>query len=236
MMPEHTLRRFDTELNELNGLINSMFKIVRKNIKQALQSLIEGDLELARKVIKHDEAANALEVQSDEAARNLIVHHQPAASDLRFVFAATKIVTDLERMSDMAANIADNVLNIEGATPKNLASIPVMQDFVLDQLKNVRRAYLERSASKAQFIIGRDHLVNEAFANTQRVMLTVMVEKPAKITQCMALINIAKKLARIGDHITNIAQMVIYTDIGHEVRHIDVEELRELLEDGDDDD
>jgi len=234
-MPEHTLKRFDTELDELNNLIKSMFKIVRKNIKQALQALIEGDSELAKIVIKHDEAANALEVQSDEAARNLIVHHQPAASDLRFVFAATKIVTDLERMSDMAANIADNVLNIEGATPKNLASIPVMQDLVLDQLKNVRRAYLERSALEAQTIIERDHLINEAFANTQRVMLTVMVEKPAKITQCMALINIAKVMERIGDHITNIAEMVIYTDVGHEVRHIDIETLRELLE-GDDDD
>ncbi len=234
-MPEHTLKRFDTELSDLNNLIHSMFKIVRKNIKQALQALAEGDVELAKAVIKHDEAVNALEVQSDEAARNLIVHHQPAASDLRFVFAATKIVTDLERMSDMAANIADNVLNIEGATPKNLASIPVMQDLILDQLKQVRRAYLECSASKAQSIIERDYLINGAFANTQRIMLTVMVEKPAKITQCMALINIAKIMERIGDHITNIAEMVIYTDIGHEVRHIDAEELKKLLE-GDDED
>ncbi|MDQ6960481.1 MAG: PhoU domain-containing protein, partial [Mariprofundaceae bacterium] len=72
-MPEHTLKRFDTELDELNDLLNSMFKIVRKNIKQALQALMEGDAKLARTVIKHDEAANALEVQSDEAARNLIV-------------------------------------------------------------------------------------------------------------------------------------------------------------------
>ncbi len=233
-MPEHTSKRFAAELDELNNLIKSMFKIVRKNIKQALLALVDGDVELARTVIKHDEAVNALEVQSDEAARNLIVRHQPAASDLRFVFAATKIVTDLERMSDMATNIADNVVNIEGATPKNLASIPVMQDLILDQLKDVRSAYLERSATRAQTIIERDHLINGAFANTQRIMLTVMVEKPAKITQCMALINIAKVLERIGDHITNIAEMVIYTDIGYEVRHIDMESLRELLE-GDDD-
>lgn len=233
-MPKHTLKRFDIELNDLNNLIKSMFKIVRKNIKQALLALVEGDVELARAVIKHDEAVNALEVQSDEAARNLIVHHQPAASDLRFVFAATKIVTDLERMSDMAANIAENVLNIEGARSTNLASIPVMQDLILDQLKNVQNAYLERSATQAQTIIERDHLINEAFANTQRVMLTVMVEKPTEITRCMALINVAKILERIGDHITNVAEMVIYTDIGHEVRHIDMEHLRELLE-GDDD-
>jgi len=232
-MPKHTLKRFDIELNDLNNLIKSMFKLVRKNIKQALLALVEGDVELARMVIKHDEAVNALEVQSDEAARNLIVHHQPAASDLRFVFAATKIVTDLERMSDMAANIADNVLNMEGVRSTNLASIPVMQDLVLDQLKNVQNVYLERSATQAQTIIERDHLINEAFANTQRVMLTVMVEKPAEITRCMALINVAKILERIGDHITNIAEMVIYTDIGHEVRHIDMEHLRELLE-GDD--
>jgi Phosphate uptake regulator len=83
-MPEHTLKRFDMELAELNDLIVSMFKIVRKNIKQSLQSLLEGDKELARRVIKQDEAANALEVQADEAARWLIVRQQPAASDLRF--------------------------------------------------------------------------------------------------------------------------------------------------------
>ena len=189
-MSEHTLKRFDAELDELNSLIKAMFKIVRKNIKQALQALIDGDTALANKVIKHDEAAN----------------------------------------------IADNVLHIEGTTPKNLASIPVMQDLVFDQLKQARLAYLERSAGKAQTIIERDHLINEAFANTQRVMLTVMVEKPSRITQCMALINIAKILERVGDHITNIAEMVIYTDVGHEVRHIDREELRALLaEDGDDD-
>jgi len=235
-MPEHTLKRFDMDLDDLNDLLNSMFKVVRKNIKQSLKSLLEDDQELARKVIMQDAAANALEVQADEAARGLIVRQQPAASDLRFVFAATKIVTDLERMSDMAANIANHVLGFESPRPKNMASIPVMQDLVLDQLKQVRRAYLERSATAAQTIIERDHLINEAFANTQRVMLTIMVEKPAKITQCMALTNIAKVLERIGDHITNIAEMVIYIDVGHEVRHIDVDELRKLLEEGDEDD
>jgi len=122
-MPEHTLTRFDAELEDLKSLQVAMIKIVRKNIKQSLQALREGDLELAARVIKQDEAANALEVQADEAARALIVRHQPAASDLRFVFAATKIVTDLERMSDLAANIAQDVLRMKEQRPQSLGAI-----------------------------------------------------------------------------------------------------------------
>jgi len=234
-MPDHTLTRFDADLADLRALLVAMIKIVRKNIKQSLQALREDDLDLAEKVIKQDEAANALEVQADEAARALIVRHQPAASDLRFVFAATKIVTDLERMSDLAVNIAQDVLRMKERRPQSLGAIPDMQDLILDQLKNVRDAYLNRDTHLAQTVIAHDQRINEAFTNTQRVMLTYMAENPGALSQYMALINIAKVLERIGDHITNIAEMVIYTVIGHEVRHIDHGKLAELLSDEDDD-
>jgi len=232
-MQKHTLTRFDNELGQLNTLIESMFKITRKNIKHSLKAMIEGNMELAQKVIKNDDAVDALEVQADEVARNIIVHHQPAGSDLRFVFAGIKIVTDLERLSDMAVTIAANVISMDGVIPKNLASIPMMQEMDLEQLKNLRHAYLECNAQQAQFIIERNHLINEEFINTQRIMLTHMAENPAKIGQCVALTNIAKILERIGDHITNIAEMVIYSVKGYEVRHISAEEIKSLLAEDD---
>jgi len=235
-MTEHTLRRFDEELDELASLINSMFKIVRKNIKQAVKALFDGNLELASKVIKHDEVANALEVQADETARNLIIRHQPTASDLRFVFAATKIVTDLERMSDLAVGISRIVIDMKGVLPLKNASIPVIQELLLNQLKSVRLAYKNSDVHEAQRVIESDQLINDEFSNSQRVLLTYMAENQSEISNCMALTNIAKSLERIGDHATNIAEMVIYMTIGHEVRHIDPSELKEFLDTEEDDD
>ena len=228
-MQKHTLVPFDKELDELNQLIQSMLKISQKNIKHSLKALKKGDAKLAQKVIQNDKAVDALEVQADDIARNIIVRHQPAASDLRFVFAAIKIVTDLERLSDMAVSIAYNVLNLDGDIPKNLATIPVMQEMVMDQLKKVFNVYQEYDAQQAQVIIEHNALINEAFINTQRVMLTYMEENPSKISQYMALTNIAKLLERIGDHITNIAEMVIYSAKGFDVRHISAEEIKQLL-------
>ena len=233
-MKKHTLTPFDTEIDQLNMLIYSMFKISRKNIKYSLKAMMEGDIELAQEVIKDDEAVNALEVQADEVARNIIIHYQPTASDLRFVFAAIKIVTDLERLSDMAVSIADNVITMDGILPQYLASIPMMQEMVLEQLKSVRHAHQENNAQQAQSIIERNHLINEEFTNTQRVMLTHMAENPASISQCVVLTNIAKVLERIGDHITNIAEMVIYSAMGFEVRHIAAEDIKTLLAGEDD--
>ena len=100
----------------------------------------------------------------------------------------------------------------------------------------MRRAYRDGDVQLAQSILERDHLINEAFHNTQRVMLTYMAENHNHISQCMAVCNIAKILERIGDHITNIAEMVIYSAIGYEVRHINAADLKELLESNDDDD
>lgn len=235
-MGEHTFKRFDVELDELDALITSMFKVVRKNVKKGLRALFEGDVEMAKSVINQDEAANALEVQVDESARNLIVRHQPAASDLRQVFAATKIVTDLERISDLAVSIANNVIEMNGKVPSHPASLPIMQDMVLQQLKEARRAYKAQDVRLAQQLIERDQLINDEYANSQRVLFTYMAETPSEISHCMALANIAKLLERIGDHAKNIAEMTIYLVIGHEVRHINQAHLAELLEsEGDED-
>lgn len=236
MTTEHTFKRFDVELDELDALIMSMFKVVRKNVKKGLRALFEGDIEMAKAVIHQDEAANALEVQVDESARNLIVRHQPAASDLRQVFAATKIVTDLERISDLAVSIANNVIEMGGQVPSHPASLPVMQDMVLQQLKEARRAYKTQDVRLAQQVIERDQLINNEYANSQRVLFTYMTETPSEISHYMALANIAKLLERIGDHAKNIAEMTIYLVIGHEVRHINQVHLAELLEsEGDED-
>ncbi|HKJ83144.1 MAG TPA: phosphate signaling complex protein PhoU [Mariprofundaceae bacterium] len=233
-MVDHTFKRFDIELDELDALIMSMFKVVRKNVKKGLRALFEGNVEIAKLVISQDEAANALEVQVDELARSVIVRHQPAASDLRQVFAATKIVTDLERISDLAASIANNTIELNGYVPSQLASLPDMQEMVLRQLKDARRAYKRQDVQLAQDVLEHDQAINAAFAESQRALFTSMTEHPSEIGHYMALANIAKQIERIGDHTKNIAEMTIYLVVGHEVRHINRDHLAELLE-GDDD-
>jgi len=234
-MTDHTLRRFDKELEDLNTHIEAMFKLVRKNLKQAMQAFFDGDLGLAESVVEQDKAINALEVEADEMARQVIVVHQPVASDLRFVFAALKIVTDLERMGDLAASIAQNVLRLEGRVPPEDFQLPLMKELVLEQLKSARNAYRERDPVKAQYVIERDHTIDEIYAANQRIMLTYMAENPSLISSCMAVVNTAKVLERIGDHVTNVAEMVIYVARGHEVRHTAPGRILELLEGEDDD-
>ena len=230
----HTLSRFDNELNELQQLINTMFKITRKNIKQSLTSIFNADTAMAEEVIARDEVVNALELKIDELARTLIIQFQPAASDLRVVFSATKIVTDLERMSDLATQLAHNTLTMDGFIPKKSTSVPVMRELLLTQVKSTRKAYITNSVLMAKKVIEQDKFLDDSYENCQRVLLTRMAEDPSTISQSIALTNIAKVIERIGDHASNIAEMIIYSSSSHEVRHLSIEELNDVLEDEED--
>ena len=230
----HTLSRFDNELNELQQLINTMFKITRKNIKQSLTSIFNADTAMAEQVIARDEVVNALELKIDELARTLIIQFQPAASDLRVVFSATKIVTDLERMSDLATQLARNTLTMDGFIPQKSTSVPVMRELLLTQVKSTRKAYITNNVLMAKKVIEQDTLLDDSYENCQRVLLTRMAEDPSTISQSIALTNIAKVIERIGDHACNIAEMIIYSSSSHEVRHLSIEELNDVLEDEED--
>jgi len=229
----HTLSRFDDELNELNQLINTMFKITRKNIKQSLASIFDVDIEMAKRVIERDDVVNTLELRIDELARTLIIQFQPAASDLRTVFSATKIVTDLERMSDLATKLAKNALEMDGFIPRKSTSVPIMREIVLTQVKNTRKAFINNDVLLAKKVIEQDKLLDDSYENCQRVLLTRMAEDPASISHSIALTNIAKVIERIGDHSANIAEMIIYASSSHEVRHLSIEELNDVLDDED---
>lgn len=234
-MSAHIISKFDKELVLLDELILTMFKLAQHNIKGALKAIYTGDKALARQVIEQDQAVNALEVQIDELARRLIVTHQPAASDLRRIFAATKIVTDLERISDLATDIADEVERMERGGPTRFGQLKVIHKLILGQIKAVRKAYFERDVEAAHRVIERDKVVNDAYESCQRVILAMMFESAKQITSYLALSNVAKELERIGEHLTNVAEMTIYMLIGHEVRHVSPDRIQALIEDQDDD-
>ncbi len=233
---QHTLKSFDIALNELNDRIGMMFRMVRKSVRQCQKAFVRRDSQLAESIVARDAILNDLEIEVDEAARQLIVHHQPAASDLRFVFAATKIVTDLERMGDLIGNVAQSIrwLNsLECAVPEVL---PALSELVSEQLKLARRAFLRRDPQLARQVIEFDKMIDSLFINNQRALLTHMAENPEMISACMRLSTALKQLERVGDHAVNTAEMVIYMVIGREVRHISQQELIELLGEDDDED
>ncbi len=229
----HTFRQFDEDIAHLRQDTMKMLKLARRNTKQAISALLTGDREKAERVIAADEVVNALEVQIDQMARMMVVHHQPVASDLRIVFTTIKITTDLERISDLAVCIARVARDHQ---PDVAASeIAVMKPLVMNMFRMTREAFANSDPAIAAQVLAYDEHVNDSCLAVQRVLHSLMMETPARTTESLTVSNIAKRIERIGDHLKNIAQMIIYLASGQEVRHVSPDELNALLADEEDD-
>ncbi len=234
-MPQHTIRRFDEELTQLKEHVLSMGGLVERAIRNAVRAMLEQDEERARKTIDRDAAINALEVQCDEMTRNILVRRQPAAGDLRFIIATIKVVTDLERMGDLAAGIAEGALRLMDSPPKNFSNLEAMGEKVLRQVSRALDALSRGDIELAMTVIEKDRGVDDLYKSMYRETITYMLEDPRAITASLILSNAAKNLERIADHATNIAEMVIYTIQGHDIRHVDHDEATRLLNTDEDD-
>jgi len=228
---QHTIKRFDEELDQLKELVLSMGGLVERAIGHAVQAMLEQDEELARKTIKRDEAINALEVQCDELTRDILVRRQPAAGDLRFILGIIKIVTDLERMGDLAAGIAEGMLNSLENPPKNFSNLDIMAEKVQKQVKRALNALSRSDTDLSLKVIDKDQSIDKLYKRMYREMLTYMLEDPKEITASIIISNVAKNLERISDHATNISEMVVYIARGHDIRHVDHEAASKLLDD-----
>jgi len=220
-MNEHTVKRFEDELTLLKERILSMGGLVEKAIRRSMKSLLEYDPKRARKVIARDQAINALEVEIDEMTRNILALRQPAASDLRFIIATIKIVTDLERTGDLAEGIAERTIQSEDHPLTHASSLEAMADLIIAQIKTALDAFSRADVDLALSVIGNDKKVNRLHKTLQRENITYMLEDPREISAGISCSSVAKNLERIGDHAVNIAEMVIYMVKGHDVRHVD---------------
>ncbi len=228
-MHQHTIKRFDEELDQLKELVLSMGGLVERAIGHAVQCMLEQDEELAKKTIERDKAINALEVQCDELTRDILVRRQPAASDLRFILGIIKVVTDLERMGDLAAGIAEGMLNARSNPPKNFSNLDIMGEKVQKQVKRTLNALSRADTDLSMKVIGKDEGIDKLYKRMYREMLTYMLEDPKEITPSIIVSNVAKNLERISDHATNIAEMVVYMARGHDIRHVDHNAASKLL-------
>ena len=211
-MTEHIVRAFEEELVSLGEKIAQMGGTVEKQLAEAIDALDRRDSELAEKVISDDKTADAFEQQIEEQAILMIVRRQPMALDLREIMAAIRVSAELERIGDLAKNVAKRVLAIGGEVqPQRLIrGLEHMSQLAMEQLKNVLDAYSQRDAEKALAVWRRDEEIDAMYTSLFRELLTYMMEDPRKITACTHLLFAAKNVERIGDHATNIAEMVYY--------------------------
>jgi len=228
-MSEHTIKRFEDELNELKERVLAMGGLVERAIRRSMKALNNLDTKRALKVIERDKAINALEVEIDEMTRNILALRQPAAGDLRFIISSIKIVTDLERIGDLAEGIAETVLQSQEHPLTHLDSLNSLSDEVQKQVNKALDTFAHNDAEAALACIEGDKKVNKMFRSVQRENLSYMIEDPRQITVGLQAFAIGRNLERIGDHAANISEMVVYMVQGHDIRHVDHETAAAII-------
>jgi len=218
-MVEHTVRAFDTDLEGLRRRISEMGGIAEKMLADAITALVRGDTALAQAVIAIDPRLDALQRAIEERAILTLVRRQPMAIDLRETVSAIRISGDLERIGDLAKNIAKRVLAISGRfqPQKIVAGVQHMSDLCEAQLKDVLDAYAQKQDEAAMDVWRRDGAIDALYTSLFRELLTYMMEDPRNIAFCTHLLFAAKNIERIGDHTTNIAETVHYLVTGENV-------------------
>ena len=212
---------FDDELQQLKEKILKMGSMVEEAIKNSIQALVERDNTLAINVIDNDRMVNTLDVEIDEESIRLIALRQPKAKDLRFITMAMKITTDLERMGDMAVNIAERALELnDEPILKPYIDIPKMREIAQGMTKDALDAFVRKDKKLAMDVILRDDEVDDLKHSILKELAFFMTKDPTTVTRAMKISFVAQYLERIADHATNIAEMVIYLVDGKIIRHM----------------
>lgn len=214
-MSEHTVKAFDEDITRLRGLIAEMGGLAELSIEEGMEALIKGDIELAEKVVERDRKIDALESEVDKLAVRIIALRAPMADDLREVIAALKISGVVERIGDYAKNIAKRAKNVEDRKHfEPLALLPAMAELAADMVHNVLTAYAVRDPVVAREVIAADEKVDAFYNSIFRNVVSYMVENPATISSAAQLLFVARNIERIGDHATNVAEMVVFAATG----------------------
>jgi phosphate transport system protein len=212
MMSEHTTKAFDVDLQELARKVAEMGGLAEKEIADAVDALAKRDGALAQRVIATDISTDQLQREIEEKAILTIARRQPMAVDLREIVAALRIANDLERIGDLAKNIAKRVVALNGDFPpqKLIRGVEHIADLVLEQIKDVLDSFAQRDLAKAIAVWNGDDKIDAMYTSLFRELLTYMMEDPRNITFCTHLLFCAKNIERMGDHATNVAETVYY--------------------------
>jgi len=211
MADEHIIKSYDEELSRLNKMIVEMGGLAESQLAAAIEAVAKRDSDLAVRVVEGDGRVDELEHELDNLAIRILALRQPMARDLRQIFAALKIGSDLERICDYAANVAKRSIALAQTPPiQPVHALPRMAALALRQVKDIIDAYVERDADKALEVWRRDEELDEMYSSLFREFLTYMMEDPRNIGACTHLLFMAKNIERIGDHATNIAENLYF--------------------------
>ncbi len=212
---DHTVKAFDEDITQIRGLIAEMGGLAELAISEALNALVTGDEELAKAVIERDKKLDALEAEVDAMAVRVLALRAPMADDLREIVAALKISGVVERIGDYSKNIAKRINRIEGrSTFEPLTLLPAMGELAAEMVHDVLTAFAARDPIMAREVIERDEKVDAFYDSIFRNVVSHMVENPKTISSAAQLLFVARNIERIGDHATNVAEMVHYSATG----------------------
>jgi len=216
----HTDKAFEADLREVREKLLVMGGKVEDQIAKSMRALTERDSTLGEQVMEGDLEINRLEVDIDDLCRRILALRQPAASDLRLITTALKIVTDLERIGDEAVNIAERAIELNSAPPlAPYVDLPRLADQAQEQVKMALDAFVRADPATAEEVLQKDEQLDDLFVKIFNELLGFMMEDARTIRRATALVSICKYLERIGDHAMNVAEMVIYMVRGTDVRH-----------------
>jgi len=217
---EHTSKQFEQQLRNLKDKLLLMSHHAEKMIADSIRALVERRPALAEEVIKSDDAIDKLELEIDNMCYEVLALEQPVARDLRFIATALKIVRDIERIGDTAVNIAERAAElIKEPEMKRLIDLSIMAEAAQRILKDSLDAFVNSDADLAEKVIRDDKVIDACYEQIFRELLTYMMEDTKYISRALKVIFIAKHLERVGDHSSNIAEMVIFLVRGQDVRH-----------------
>lgn len=213
---EHIVTSYEDELTDLARSISEMGGMVEAAISTSIDALLKLDHATAKQVIEGDRAVDDIQRRIDETAVSMIARRQPMAGDLRMIISSIHVANDLERIGDMAKNIARRTLRIDGIklSPQFYNGVRHMTDLTLRQIKSALDAFANRDTEAAIEVCERDEEVDALYMSLFRELLTYMMEDPRNITQCTNLLFCGKNLERTGDHATNIAEAAYYLETG----------------------
>ena len=212
MTKDHIVKDFNEELSQLDNLLAEMGGLCEAQLSRAMEAMVKRDVDLASAVIEGDRRIDDLEKQVDSLAINLIALRQPMAADLRMIIASLKVANNLERVGDYAKNIGKRTIALsKSPVISNTAnSIQRMSTMVEGMIKNALDALINRDSQRAKDVRISDQEVDQMHSSLFKELLTFMAEDPESISTCTHLLFIAKNLERVGDHMTSVAEQIVF--------------------------
>ena len=217
---EHTSKHYEQQLRYLKDKLLLMSHQAEQMVSDSIRALVERRPTLAEEVILRDDTLDGLEVEIDTLCYEILALEQPVARDLRFIATALKIVRDIERIGDIAVNIAERGRElIQEPELKRLIALPIMTEAAQRMFKESLDAFVNEDPEAAEKVIQQDRAIDDLFQQIFRELLTYMIEDTRNISRAIKLIFVAKHLERVGDHSSNIAEMVVFMVRGQDIRH-----------------